>query len=210
MPGEELADDRRRSSIGRLSRRPDLAALALLFTFGALLNAFAMTGPVYAIEHWMARALRHDIAKRRCSACIFVVGLGVAAAGALRRLQRRAHAAARRGSALSVQDIAVRYAYALVPFGAGVWLAHYGFHFLTGALDVVPVTQSAAIDAGGPRRCSASPTGDGSACARVRSFRCSSARCCSARWARSSLAHRISERDSPEGAARARRRPGSR
>ena len=30
----------------------------------------------------------------------------------------------------------MRYAYALVPFGAGVWLAHYGFHFLTGCLDV--------------------------------------------------------------------------
>ena len=27
-----------------------------------------------------------------------------------------------------------------------MWLAHYGFHFLTGALTVVPVTQSAAID----------------------------------------------------------------
>ena len=27
-----------------------------------------------------------------------------------------------------------------------MWLAHYGFHLLTGALTVVPVTQSAAID----------------------------------------------------------------
>jgi len=33
-----------------------------------------------------------------------------------------------------------------VPFGFGVWLAHYGFHLLTGMLTVVPVTQSAAID----------------------------------------------------------------
>ena len=38
------------------------------------------------------------------------------------------------------------YAYGLVPFGFGMWLAHYGFHLLTGALTVVPVTQSAAID----------------------------------------------------------------
>ena len=50
---------------------------------------------------------------------------------------------------MSVKDIAVRYAYALIPFGAGVWLAHYGFHFLTGLLTIVPVTQSAAIDAAG-------------------------------------------------------------
>ena len=40
----------------------------------------------------------------------------------------------------------MRYAYGLVPLGFGVWLAHYGFHFLTGALTIVPVTQSAAID----------------------------------------------------------------
>ena len=43
----------------------------------------------------------------------------------------------------------MRYAYAFVPFGVGVWLAHYGFHFLTGVGTVVPVTQSAAIDAAG-------------------------------------------------------------
>ena len=43
----------------------------------------------------------------------------------------------------------MRYAYALVPFGVGVWLAHYGFHFLTGARTIVPVTQSAAIDLAG-------------------------------------------------------------
>ena len=43
----------------------------------------------------------------------------------------------------------MRYAYALVPFGVGVWLAHYGFHFLTGVGTVVPVTQSAVIDAAG-------------------------------------------------------------
>ena len=36
VPGEELTDDTRRSLIGRLSKRPDLAALVLVFTFGAL------------------------------------------------------------------------------------------------------------------------------------------------------------------------------
>src|SRR5262249_59071018 len=39
-----------------------------------------------------------------------------------------------------------RYAFALVPIGFGVWLAHYGFHLLTGAGTAVPVAQSAAID----------------------------------------------------------------
>ena len=35
-----------------------------------------------------------------------------------------------------------RYAYALVPLGFGVWLAHYGFHFLSGFWTFVPVAQS--------------------------------------------------------------------
>ena len=50
------------------------------------------------------------------------------------------------GDPRSIGRIAVHYAYALVPFGFGVWLAHYGFHLLTGALTIVPVTQSAVVD----------------------------------------------------------------
>jgi hypothetical protein len=46
----------------------------------------------------------------------------------------------------STLDVASRYSYALVPLGCGVWLAHYGFHLLTGVLTIIPVTQSAAID----------------------------------------------------------------
>jgi hypothetical protein len=46
----------------------------------------------------------------------------------------------------SARQIAVNYAYALVPFGFGMWLAHYGFHLLTGAMTIVPVTQRAAVD----------------------------------------------------------------
>jgi hypothetical protein len=42
----------------------------------------------------------------------------------------------------------VRYSYALAPLGFGMWLAHYGFHFFTGLLTIVPVTQSAAASVG--------------------------------------------------------------
>jgi len=54
-----------------------------------------------------------------------------------------------RATSTPVIIIATSYAYALVPIGAGVWLAHYGFHFLTGLGTIVPVAQSAAIDAAG-------------------------------------------------------------
>ena len=146
VPGDELADDRRRSSIGRLSHRADLAALAIVFTFGALLNAFAMTGPVYAAERWLAGAIG-TTREAPVLGLVFAIALVVvplALCGGAASITRYAAT-----SNLRLRDIAVRYAYALVPLGAGVWLAHYGFHFLTGVGTVVPVMQSAVIDATG-------------------------------------------------------------
>jgi hypothetical protein len=110
------------------------------------MNAFAMIGPVYALEAWLARVIGTS-REAPVLGLIFVAGLGalplaaVAGAAVLTRQLTR--------SALPIRDIAVRYAYAFVPFGVGVWLAHYGFHFLTGAGTVVPAMQSAAIEATG-------------------------------------------------------------
>jgi hypothetical protein len=44
--------------------------------------------------------------------------------------------------------VATRYAYALVPLGFGMWLAHYSFHFLTSYDTIVPVAQRFAADLG--------------------------------------------------------------
>ncbi len=149
VPGDELADDRRRSVIGRLSRRPDVAALALLFTFGGLINAFAMTAPIATVERWLASGLGVT-SEGPVLAALFVAGLVIAplvlcaAAGYVTHLVGGA-----RATATPLTTIATSYAYALVPIGASVWLAHYGFHFLTGLGTIVPVAQSAAIDAAG-------------------------------------------------------------
>ena len=81
-------------------------------------------------------------------ALLFVVSLGVAplvlvgGAAALTRLIAG-------GTSGSIRKTAVRYAYGLVPFGFGMWTAHYGFHLLTGLFTVIPITQSAAIDLAG-------------------------------------------------------------
>jgi hypothetical protein len=143
-PGIELVDPRRRSGIGRLVNRPDIALLAVLFAFGALLNAFAMIAPVRHVERWLSEAIG-TLSEALVLGCIFILGLGVApllmlsaAAGVTRLLAA--------DPAVPVRRILVRYAYGLVPFGFGMWLAHYGFHLLTGALTVVPVTQGAAVD----------------------------------------------------------------
>ena len=144
VPGFELLDTRRRSGIGRLARRPDIAALALVFTFAALVNAFAMTAPAFTLEKTLASVLRLQ-SETVLLGIIFLLGLvilpGVLLAGAA--------AATRSGAGdarASLGATALQYAAALVPFGFGVWLAHYGFHLFTGILTVVPVTQSAAID----------------------------------------------------------------
>jgi polyferredoxin len=143
-PGAELTDGRRRSGIGRLAARPDIAALAVLFTFGALLNAFAMTSPVYTLERWLADVMRVSW-KAPVLALIFIVALGLlplALLGATAAVGRQLVKA----TSGSVPAEIVQYAAALVPLGFGVWFAHYAFHLLTGALTIVPVVQSAAAD----------------------------------------------------------------
>jgi polyferredoxin len=143
-PGEELAIEGRRSGIGRLTNRADLAALALLFAFGGLLNAFAMTAPVYGLEAWVAGVLsaRSEVPVLALLFLVVLGGLPLLLCGAAAMTTRHATASTPTATA----RIAIAFAYVLVPFGFAVWLSHYGFHLLTGALTVVPAMQSAAAD----------------------------------------------------------------
>jgi ferredoxin len=145
LPASELMGDPFRSGIGLFSRRKDLSALAILFTFGALVNAFGMVSPVYVVERWLS-GLMHVTSRAPVLGVIFAVFLiiepmlllGVAAW----------FSQGREGSNRPLVPTAVRYSYALVPLGFGMWLAHYGFHFFTGVLTIVPVTQSALANLG--------------------------------------------------------------
>jgi len=147
VPAEELMIDPLRSGLGIFSRREDLAALIVIFTFGALLNAFAMVSPVYALETWIA-GFMHINREAPVLALIFgfflilepIVLLGAAA------WLTKVWGGDRRG----LLSIVVRYCYSLVPLGFGIWLAHYGFHFLTGLYTFIPVTQSAVASLGWP------------------------------------------------------------
>ena len=152
LPASELMVDPLRSGIGYFSHRKDLAALAIVFTFGALLNAFGMVSPVYAVESWLGRML-HVSREAPVLGVIFTFFLIAAACCCCWALAAwtmsvgLASRAAHRG--LFVPMI-VRYSYALVPLGFGMWLAHYGFHFLTGLYTVIPVTQNALASLGLP------------------------------------------------------------
>ena len=167
VPGDELLFAGRRSGIGTLSRRRDIAALATVFTFAALLNAFAMTRPVYQLERSIAATL-HVANEWPVLLTIFALALIVLPALSLggaallsrtlacRVLRRSAHgfdhfdcASYAGPTPESIVATATRYSYGLIPLGVAMWLAHYGFHLLTGAFTIIPVTQSAAADVAG-------------------------------------------------------------
>jgi cytochrome c oxidase assembly factor CtaG/ferredoxin len=111
-----LLNDGYRSSIGRLSHRTDLAALALVIVFGGFVNAAAMTGPVMMWEHALHARLGVGAMPWIVAALIatgaVLVPLLVSAAGAL----------------LSSKDLVHRLSFALVPLGFAMWLAHLLFH----------------------------------------------------------------------------------
>jgi polyferredoxin len=145
-PGAELLERGRRSGIGRLGLRADLAVLAVVFTFAALVSAFAMTTPAYAVEQRVATALGAT-SEGPVLAIVFITALVILPAGLLGGAGIVTRGLADAGG--SLRQTVIRYAYALIPIGFSVWVAHYGFHLLTGLLTIVPVAQSAAIDAFG-------------------------------------------------------------
>ncbi|HEV7902668.1 MAG TPA: hypothetical protein VGO96_02415 [Pyrinomonadaceae bacterium] len=144
-PASELTVDPLRSGVGIFSHRKDLAALVLVFTFGALLNAFGMVSPVYALQSWLARLLGTGYEAPRLGLIfvVFLVAEPVLLLG-LAGWLTRTWGGSRRGLLPTI----TRYAYALAPLGFGIWLAHYGFHFLTGLYTFIPVMQSAAASTG--------------------------------------------------------------
>jgi len=145
VPAMELVSDPLRSGVGYFSKRKDLAVLAVVFGFGALLNAFGMVSPVYALEQWLAR-LFHVNTEFPVLASVFALFLVIepllliGVATWIARVWS--------GSKQPWLSLAVRYTYSLVPIGFGIWLAHYSFHFLTGLYTFIPVTQAAFADFG--------------------------------------------------------------
>ena len=112
--------------------------LGVLLAWWGLLNAFAMVPPFFATAQAVAAAL-HTRAEWLVLALLY---LGATAAG----LAATATVAwladlAGRGRAGAIGPAFDRWAYVVVVLGVGFWVAHYLFHFLTGALAIVPVFQ---------------------------------------------------------------------
>ncbi|HEY7327109.1 MAG TPA: cytochrome c oxidase assembly protein [Gemmataceae bacterium] len=134
-PASELWRDVFRSGIGRISRRPDLAALVLVLVFGAFANAAAMVGP---FVQW-----REDHSPFLANLIFFLLLLFV-----LPLLTVGAATVVGRHRGASWQETACCYSFALVPLGFAMWLSHYSFHFLTSYDTIIPVTQRFTADLG--------------------------------------------------------------
>lgn len=146
-PGAELGDGRHRAGLGHLDERVDLAALVVVLVYASYMNAFGMVGPFHGFAGWVA-GLLGTRSEGIVLLVVFALGLGVLplatvglAAWASRKLA---------GSTEPLARVAAHHSYGLLPLGFGMWLAHYGYHFLTGGLTLVPVVQSFLADAGLP------------------------------------------------------------
>ena len=136
-------------------KRWDLSLLVVCLAFLGLLNAFGMTPPVYDLLEGLANALGLPAAGWSPAAIDAVVlGLLFVVAGILLPVALsigsawlgRALAGARKRDTL--RHTVAAFAPAFVPIGLGFWIAHYSFHFLTGLLTIVPVTQNFLIGHG--------------------------------------------------------------
>jgi cytochrome c oxidase assembly factor CtaG/polyferredoxin len=128
------------SSLGRLSRRTDVAAAGLVLVVAGFANAAAMVGPGVS---FLAAAGRWApwLATGMGSFAGVVAGMSLAAAVVWLVSQ-----AGRGGD--SRREAFCRGALALVPVGMGMWAAHLLFHLLMGVPGLLPLTQQAGQDFG--------------------------------------------------------------
>ncbi|MBV7329303.1 FesM [Chloroflexi bacterium TSY] len=132
LPGNELFRQTWRHRI-------DLAFLAILTAYIGLVNAFAMTPPVYEIELGLADLLNTQN-EAIVLGIVFFEGaimipllLVYGAAWLGRRLS---------GSRETLNRIIIRHAYSFVPMGFAIWFSHYMFHFLIGPMTIIPAVQT--------------------------------------------------------------------
>ena len=115
------------------------------FTFAALSNAFGMTPPVYSTAAWLAGVLNTSNEALLLLIIFFVLNILLPLVlGLIVAWLSRAAA----GSAEPLRVSFSKFTPALVPLAFAIWFAHYGFHFATGALAIIPALQSFLIDHG--------------------------------------------------------------
>jgi cytochrome c oxidase assembly factor CtaG/ferredoxin len=123
VPAATLTVDPYRSSLGRLSKRTDIAVLAAVIVFGSLVNAGGMVSSVMEWEHrWHALLGMNLVAACLVAGALILSGLAVLLCGMLNRLVPLSR---------KLADVARQLTLALVPLGTSIWAAHLLYHLAT-------------------------------------------------------------------------------
>ena len=144
-PGRDLVSDPVRSSLGRFSRRLDIAALALVVVFSAFVSAAAMVAPVAV---WLDRLTeRYSMASTFPFTSLFFL-IALVLAPALLMSATIAAGRALAHIAKPSRELFCRLSMALLPVGLAMWGAHVLFHLSSAWSTAWPVMQRAAGDLG--------------------------------------------------------------
>jgi cytochrome c oxidase assembly factor CtaG/ferredoxin len=144
-PGMNVVSDARRSSIGRLSRRLDLAALVLVFVFAAFANSAFMTEPVTAWTDSLAVRLELKSSQAITAILLFISLVLLPAVMALSAARLSVAASS---VSVTAREILCRFSICLAPLGAAMWAAHFLFHLASGWTSGWTALQRAAQDVG--------------------------------------------------------------
>ncbi len=145
VPAGDLILDRHRSSVGRFSRRADIAALVALLVFGAFVNAAGMIAPFASWTDFVRGRISSDSIVPVVTAIFFAALLLVPAVllslcGASSKLLG--------GIQVRWKEVTCVFVMALIPLGFSMWIAHYSYHLASGIHNIQPVLQRILTDLG--------------------------------------------------------------
>ena len=145
LPGSQLVRIEGRKRSLRWFRRFDGAVLIFLLVFAAFVNAGSMVESVQAWEEsvqtrFALASMQSILLILYLLILIVVPTLLVACCVWLGRVLSRRY--------IRWRECVSTFAQAFVPLGFSMWLAHFSYHLLNGALTALPVIQRAATDVG--------------------------------------------------------------
>jgi len=126
-------------------KRWDLGFLVVSLAFMGMFNAFGMVTPVYGFLVGMSQ-LTGIPSRGVLLGIMFLMGNVLAPAICSLGAAWLTFKLTRPTKPKDVKAIFSAFVPAFVPIGMGIWVAHYGYHFLSGALAIIPVFQSFLID----------------------------------------------------------------
>lgn len=145
VPAHDLILDRHRSSVGRFSKRADIATLVGLLVFGAFVNAAGMIAPFSAWAEFVRVSISSDsmvpvVTVIFATALLLGPAILVSLCGAFSRLFG--------GIQVAWKEVTCGFVMAFIPLGFSMWIAHYSYHFASGVQSIHPVLQRVLVDLG--------------------------------------------------------------